>query len=53
MKNVLVTGAAGFIGSFLVEELLARGYAVIGVDNLFRGSMELNTSTVHHGWCSM
>ena len=40
MKNVLVTGAAGFIGSFLVEELLARGYAVIGVDNLFRGSME-------------
>lgn len=38
--TVVVTGAAGFIGSFLVEELLARGYAVTGVDNLFRGRME-------------
>jgi nucleoside-diphosphate-sugar epimerase len=30
---VLITGSAGFIGGYLVEELLAHGYSVIGVDN--------------------
>ena len=39
MPTALVTGAAGFIGSFLCEELLRRGYQVVGVDNLFRGRM--------------
>ena len=33
MSRVLVTGAAGFIGSHVVEKLLARGDDVIGVDN--------------------
>lgn len=33
MKNVLITGAAGFIGSHLAEALLARGDTVTGVDN--------------------
>lgn len=32
-RRVLVTGSAGFIGGYVVEELLARGYAVTGVDN--------------------
>ena len=32
MRRVLVTGAAGFIGSWLCERLLARGDAVFGVD---------------------
>ncbi len=31
--RVLVTGAAGFIGAALSERLLARGDAVIGIDN--------------------
>ena len=34
MKKFLVTGAAGFIGNFVSERLLARGDAVIGLDNL-------------------
>ena len=34
MKKVLVTGAAGFIGSHLVDTLLARGDQVVGIDNL-------------------
>jgi nucleoside-diphosphate-sugar epimerase len=32
--RVLVSGAAGFIGGYVVSELLARGYQVVGVDNL-------------------
>jgi UDP-glucose 4-epimerase len=32
-ERVLVTGSAGFIGGYLVAELLARGYAVTGLDN--------------------
>ncbi len=33
MTTVLVTGSAGFIGGYVVKELLDRGYGVIGVDN--------------------
>jgi nucleoside-diphosphate-sugar epimerase len=33
MKKVVVTGSAGFIGGYIVEELLAKGYSVVGVDN--------------------
>lgn len=40
MRKILVTGAAGFIGSFLCEELISRGFTVVGVDNLFRGKLE-------------
>jgi nucleoside-diphosphate-sugar epimerase len=32
-QRVLVTGSAGFIGGYVVEELLGRGYAVTGIDN--------------------
>lgn len=34
MKNILVTGAAGFIGYHLCEKLLADGYQVVGLDNI-------------------
>jgi len=40
MKKVLITGAAGFLGSFLSEELLKNNYKVVGVDNFFRGKKE-------------
>ena len=33
-KRILITGGAGFIGSHLADELLARGYAVRALDNL-------------------
>jgi nucleoside-diphosphate-sugar epimerase len=32
--KVLVTGSAGFIGGYIVEELLAQGFEVVGIDNL-------------------
>lgn len=38
--KTLVTGAAGFLGSFLSEELLSNGYNVVGIDNFFRGKRE-------------
>ena len=40
MKKALVTGAAGFLGSHLCDELLEKGYEVIGIDNFFRGKKE-------------
>ena len=39
MKRVVITGAAGFIGSHLSDALLDRGYAVIGIDNLLTGDV--------------
>ena len=39
-KRVLVTGGAGFLGSFLCERLLGEGCEVICVDNYFTGSRE-------------
>jgi UDP-glucuronate decarboxylase len=38
MKRILVTGGAGFLGSFLCERLLAAGNDVIALDNYFCGS---------------
>jgi UDP-glucose 4-epimerase len=38
--RTLVTGAAGFIGSTLVDRLLRDGHQVVGIDNLTTGSMD-------------
>ena len=42
--RVLVTGAAGFLGSHLTDRLLGEGHSVLGVDNLSTG----NTGNVAH-----
>jgi UDP-glucose 4-epimerase len=48
VKTVLITGAAGFLGSHLVDEMLGRGYRVIGYDNLSNGqSRNLNDAHLH------
>lgn len=44
-STILVTGAAGFIGSHLCTSLVEKGYKVIGVDDLSKGS-EKNLSAV-------
>jgi dTDP-glucose 4,6-dehydratase len=38
--RVVITGAAGFIGSHLAETLLDRGFSVVGIDNLLTGDMQ-------------
>jgi len=38
--RILVTGAAGFLGSHLTDRLLGEGHTIIGVDNLCTGSLE-------------
>ncbi|WP_436903777.1 UDP-glucuronic acid decarboxylase family protein [Halovenus halobia] len=40
MSRILVTGAAGFLGSFLTDRLLAEGHEVIGMDNRVSGQTE-------------
>ena len=40
MAHMLVTGAAGFIGSHLVDRLLDAGHFVLGIDNFRRGSRQ-------------
>jgi len=37
--RIVITGAAGFIGSHLAETLLDRGHTVIGIDNLLTGDI--------------
>ncbi len=38
-KRVLITGAAGFLGSHLCDKFLAKGFEVVGMDNLITGNL--------------
>ncbi|SFF42587.1 UDP-glucuronic acid decarboxylase family protein [Thermoflexibacter ruber] len=40
MKRVLITGAAGFLGSHLCDRFIKEGYQVVGMDNLLTGNIE-------------
>lgn len=40
MNKILITGAAGFIGSHLCEKFIDEGFEVYGMDNLITGSLE-------------
>jgi len=51
MKNVLITGGAGFIGSHLSEHFVNNGYFVIIIDNLFRGKLENISSLISTDKC--
>jgi dTDP-glucose 4,6-dehydratase len=44
MARIVITGAAGFIGSHLAEALLDRGHTVVGIDNLLTG----DTANIAH-----
>ena len=39
-KTVLITGAAGFIGSHLCDFFLSKNHKVIGIDNLISGNLK-------------
>ena len=39
MPRIVITGAAGFIGSHLAETLVDRGHSVVGIDNLLTGDL--------------
>ena len=40
MKRVLITGAAGFLGSHLCDRFIKEGYHVIAMDNLITGDLK-------------
>ena len=40
INKVLVTGAAGFLGSHLAEKLINLNYEVIGIDNMIGGDLD-------------
>ena len=47
-KRVLITGAAGFLGSHLCDRFIKEDFYVIGMDNLITGSMK----NIEHLFCN-
>jgi UDP-N-acetylglucosamine 4-epimerase len=48
MDTALVTGSAGFIGGHLTDELLKKGYKVVGVDDMSKGLQSTMDSHIEH-----
>jgi Nucleoside-diphosphate-sugar epimerases len=44
MKKVLVTGGAGFVGSFLCDRLIDEGHEVIAIDNFLLEAKKISVS---------
>src|SRR5829696_3997550 len=47
MKRILITGAAGFLGSHLCDRFIKEDYYVIGMDNLITGSLKNLEHLIH------
>ncbi len=47
-KRVLITGAAGFLGSHLCDRFIAEGFSVVGMDNLITGDLKNIEHLFHH-----
>jgi nucleoside-diphosphate-sugar epimerase len=50
MKNVLITGGAGYLGSILVPQLIQEGYNVTVLDNFMYGQTSLNSCCYHRNF---
>lgn len=48
IKNILVTGGAGFVGSHLCQRLSQMGYSVVSLDNYFTGSEDNHVENVSY-----
>ena len=48
MKNILITGAAGFLGSHLCDRFIKEGYHVIGMDNFITGDKRNISHLINH-----
>ena len=48
MKNILITGGAGYIGSHVCHLLIDQGYSVTCIDSLITGNKELLAKEVKH-----
>src|SRR5947207_2900773 len=50
MSKIAVSGSAGFIGGYLVQELLARGHEVVGIDNFSKYGPVARSYDDHPGY---